>query len=136
MQLATSAGNQPWCCTLHFAHDENLNLYWVSRLTRRHSKEIVNNSNAAAVIVKPHTKEQKPQGIQVEGRAKSLTPGEDLFGAGWKTLLQKYPGMHTLNDQVNRAEGDDHVLYVLSPKTIKLFDVVNYPDHPEQTLTL
>jgi uncharacterized protein YhbP (UPF0306 family) len=47
MQLATSSNDIPWVVTVHFYADDELNLYWSSRDSRRHSQEIASNPNAA-----------------------------------------------------------------------------------------
>ena len=37
MHLATVSGGKPWVCSVWFAADEDMNLYWFSAVTRRHS---------------------------------------------------------------------------------------------------
>src|SRR5438105_1228740 len=75
MQIASASGDQPWICTVHYAEDEDQNLYWLSLPTRRHSKEIaLNNKIAVAMAVKT---DQPVIGIQAEGTAEAvMTPGE------------------------------------------------------------
>lgn len=55
MQLSTSINNQSWTCSVWFASDEDLNIYWFSSTKRRHSKEVMKNSKVSAAIVLPHT---------------------------------------------------------------------------------
>ena len=43
MQIATVHDHQPWVATVYFATDIDLNLYWMSRASRRHSQEILEN---------------------------------------------------------------------------------------------
>ena len=73
MQLATSANNQPWACSVWFGSDEDLNIYWFSSTTRRHSKEVMENPKVGAAVVLPHTPEDAPRGLQLEGTARLLT---------------------------------------------------------------
>jgi uncharacterized protein YhbP (UPF0306 family) len=54
MSLATSTENKPWVCEVHFAYDDDLNLYWRSKTDRRHSQEIALNPFVAGNIVKQH----------------------------------------------------------------------------------
>jgi uncharacterized protein len=72
MSLATSADNKPWVSEVHFAYDGNLNLYWISETTRRHSIEIENNPNVSGNIVTQHHLNQKVRGVYFEGVAHKL----------------------------------------------------------------
>ena len=47
MSLATSHNNVPWICEVHYAFDDELNLYFRSLQSRRHSKEIAENKQVA-----------------------------------------------------------------------------------------
>lgn len=69
MSLATVHDNKPWVCEVHFAYDDNLNLYFRSLVARRHSQEIVNNPNVAGNIVKQHALDEYPHAIYFEGTA-------------------------------------------------------------------
>src|SRR5204862_27783 len=69
MSLATCGGNKPWVCEVHFAYDENLNLYFRSLKTCRHSQEIAQNPNVAGNIVRQHSLEEYPHAIYFEGTA-------------------------------------------------------------------
>jgi uncharacterized protein YhbP (UPF0306 family) len=72
MSLATVSDNKPWVCEVHFAHDDNLNLYYRSLKSRRHSKEIEKNSNVAGNIVKQHSLREYPHAIYFEGIARCI----------------------------------------------------------------
>src|SRR3989344_7436294 len=79
MQIATSASNQPWVCTVYYAVDKDLNIYWMSKPDCRHSKEIAKNSKVAATIVY----DQQPprddhRGVSVEGNAEELEGAKAL----------------------------------------------------------
>lgn len=50
LQIATCVNLQPWVCTVYYAFDEKMNIYWISTLDRRHSKEIGINPNVACSI--------------------------------------------------------------------------------------
>src|SRR5579884_4129734 len=69
MSLATCANNKPWVCEVHFVYDDNLNLYFRSLLSRRHSQEIAQNPNVAGNIVKQHSVGESGHGIYFEGLA-------------------------------------------------------------------
>ena len=72
MQLATSVDNQPWVCSVWFATDEDLNIYWFSSTTRRHSTEVLKNKKVAGAIVLPHNPDDPPRGLQFQGMAELL----------------------------------------------------------------
>jgi len=76
MSLGTSRDNKPWVCEVHFAYDDELNLYFRSLSSRRHSQEIVDNPNVAGNIVRQHTLDEYPLGVYFEGIAEQLGPGE------------------------------------------------------------
>ena len=87
MQIATVRENQPWACSVYFAHDNNLSLFWISTPERRHSQEIYDNEKIAGTIVLPHTPGDKVRGIQFQGVAKVLIDvrevqhGMDVYAA-------------------------------------------------------
>jgi uncharacterized protein YhbP (UPF0306 family) len=73
MSLATCVDGKPWVCEVHFAWDDELNLYWSSKPSRRHSQDIARNPNVAGNIVVQHEPGQKPRGVYFEGTAELLT---------------------------------------------------------------
>lgn len=75
--LATVSGEKPWVCEVHFAYDDNLNLYFRSLSTRRHSQEITANPHVAGNIVCQHSLEDSPHAIYFEGEAEMMTNPAD-----------------------------------------------------------
>ena len=74
MSLATSVDGQPWVCEVHFAYDHQLNLYFRSLLSRRHSKEIAGNPKVAGNIVAQFGLGQSPAvGVYFDGTANLVT---------------------------------------------------------------
>ena len=129
MQVATSKGNQPWACSVYFAYDKDLNLYWISTPTRRHSQEIENNSNVAGTIVLPHTPGDPVRGIQFQGTAKSLGK---LGSAKALRYYMKRFGIPLKRVRDILEKRDKHVCYAIKPNLIVLFDEVNFPDNSRQ----
>ncbi len=79
MHLATVGGDgRPWTCNVWFAADKDLNIYWFSSVTRRHSEEVMKNPHVAAAICLPQTPADKPRGLQLEGTAELLTKPADI----------------------------------------------------------
>lgn len=131
MQLATSVGGQPWCCTVYYVHDVDQNLYWASLPTRRHSQEIEKNPRVAVAIPIKHAKGEKVVGIQIEGTAARLKPNEAN-----RSIVKAYAEKFGRNEQwINdfTAGKNQHQLYKFTPKSFVLFDDVNFPDSPRVT---
>lgn len=82
MSLGTSRNDKPWVCEVHFVYDDDLNLYFRSLTSRRHSQEIAANPNVAGNIVRQHGPGESPHGIYFEGTAKLLddeTERQNIF---------------------------------------------------------
>ncbi len=72
LSLATVSNNAPWVCEVHFVYDEDLNIYFRSAASRRHSQEIEVNQNVAGNIVKQHPLDEYPHAISFEGKVQLL----------------------------------------------------------------
>ena len=77
LSLATVSENKPWVCEVHFAYDDNLNLYFVSKPTSRHCLELSKNPHVAGNIVAQHSLTEAPHGIYFEGTAEVVTSPSD-----------------------------------------------------------
>ena len=73
MSLATVSGNRPWVCEVHFAYDDELNLYFRSLRARRHSQEIADNLHVAGNIIDKYPVGVSVVGVYFEGLAKEIT---------------------------------------------------------------
>lgn len=73
LSLATSASNKPWVCEVHFAFDDELNLYFGSKTATRHCQEIAQNPHVAGNIVRQHENGEVPLGVYFEGTADQVT---------------------------------------------------------------
>lgn len=130
LSLATSANNKPWICELHFVYDDNLNLYFLSKPNRRHSKEIAANPNVAGNIVKQHNATQVPRGVYFEGKAMMLAD-VNKDSLAYNLYVQRFSiGPEMLSEIIDQPEG--HKLYKIAPELFVLFDPVNFPDNPRQ----
>jgi len=111
MSLATSKDNKPWVCEVHFAYDDNLNLYFRSLTSRRHSQEIVANPSIAGNIIKQHSLEEYPLGVYFEGTAELMQPGAEQNKAA--ELIKER--LRTTNDLLADAQLDDgHKFYKIT----------------------
>jgi uncharacterized protein YhbP (UPF0306 family) len=130
MQLATCVDNYPWCATVHFAADEQCNLYWLSLPSRRHSQQIATNAKVAGAIVPPGGEAPQVQGIQFEGEARMVTEPERI-----QEMLQTFADRYRTNSVTDEAiiSGVAPVrLYQLKPSLFVLYDEVHFPDEPRQ----
>lgn len=137
MQIATAKGNRPWVATVWFAYDSELNLYFISRKSRRHSLEMNANPNVAGAIAKPHeTLGVKTRGIQFEGKA-SEVPVLELPKA-FRIFTKRFPKttayVKSVKDILKNIT--QQRFYKIKPSRIVLFDEVNFPDNPQQELKL
>lgn len=135
MQLATVKDGKPWVCTVWFVADEQGNIYWESRKTRRHSQELSENPYVSAAIVKTYQRGrgEKVMGLQLEGKARIVEPGE--IEKAYSLYLAKYPQAPTILEEIKKSDAPT-AFYVVKPDTCILFDEVNFPDNPRQEITL
>ncbi len=135
MQLATCVNNQPWACTVHFYSDDDLNFYWASIISRRHSEEIEQNPQVAiAVKIHEDTPEEKYViGISAEGVAELIDNDEiKKIGDQYISKLDKDPDLVT--DILSGKK--PFKFYKFIPSKIVLFDILNFPDDPRQEINL
>jgi uncharacterized protein YhbP (UPF0306 family) len=126
MQLATGIDNQPWVCSVWFATDDELNVYWFSSVNRRHSGEVRQNPKVAAAFCLPQTPADKPQGLQLQGTAQELTDAKDVAKARACYEDRIFDGK-TIDSLIVHPE-KPHRFYRIKPSLFVLFDVVNFPD--------
>lgn len=134
MQLATSINNQPWVCSVWFTADGDLNIYWISSTTRRHSGEVIKNSKVAGAIALPHTPEDPPRGIQFQGKAELLTSKRELA----KAILLFTGRIFTKKNIIEfmKSKTSPHRFYMIKPTQFVLFDAVNFPNNSRQEYNL
>ncbi|MCQ2252355.1 MAG: pyridoxamine 5'-phosphate oxidase family protein [Bacteroidales bacterium] len=90
LTLASSAGNQPYCCNCFYAYNSSDNIFVIkTNEGTRHEREINLNSHIAASVVLETSEIGKIQGLQITGKAIYYT-GRDLDEAK-KTYLKKFP---------------------------------------------
>lgn len=131
LSLATSSGDQPWVCEVHFVYDDDLNLYFVSKPSRRHSREIAENPQVAGNIVKAHGARDKVRGVYFEGTAELLTDVDEGHVA-FKLYGQRFGAGPGLLEEVKQPDG--HKFYQITVKTYYVFD--NQESNPSQKYEL
>lgn len=119
MSLGTSANGKPWVCEVHFSYDEDLNLYFRSKLATRHCQEMAANPNVAGNIVVQHGMTDKPRGIYFEGQAE-LLENLDENSAAYKAVSTRYNlGLEILEDA---SQPLGHKFYKISVTDFYVFD--------------
>lgn len=123
MQLATVHASKPWIATVYFVTDDDMNVYWLSWPERRHSKELVEQSDVAATVV---VKTDQPViGVQFAGRANEVTDPA-VVQRVMKLYVAKYNTGKGFCDAF-AAGTNKHHMYMLVPTDMSLFDEVNFP---------
>lgn len=90
MSLGTATKDgKPWVCEVHFAYDNELNLYFVSKVSTRHCTEIAENPNVAGNIVRQHSLDEAPGGIYFEGTAQVLEDPSEAQIDSYCTRLKR-----------------------------------------------
>lgn len=134
MQLATSIDNQPWVCSVWFAFDSDLNIYWMSQAAMRHSGEVLQNARVGCAIALPHETSDTPRGVQLQGTATIVSDPETFAAARSLYEGRIFPG-----EKIDAMFNDTSVsrsFYKIVPSEFVLYDPVNFPDDPRQQLFL
>lgn len=136
MQLATERNGQPWVSTVWAAYDqERHSVYWLSRRSSRHSKELGQNQRVAGAVVLPHDpNNSERQGFQMEGDASECF-GDDLERA-YKVYAAKFDTSKDYLEKAKQQGEDVTTWYALKLRKIVTFDTIHFADDPRQELIL
>jgi len=119
MSLATCADDKPWVCEVHFAYDSELNLYFRSKESRRHSQEIAKNPNVAGNIVTQHPVDQEPRGVYFEGTAEIVNDIDGKHEAYRSFADRLEVGPEIIEEAM---ANDGHKIYKITVADYYLFD--------------
>ena len=111
MSLATVRDNKPWVCEVHFAYDDDLNIYYRSTPARRHSQEIADNANVAGNIVRQHQRGEYPLGVYFEGSAEMLAAGSEQDKA-FACIKERLKASDEIMEEAKNPEG--HQFYKIT----------------------
>jgi nitroimidazol reductase NimA-like FMN-containing flavoprotein (pyridoxamine 5'-phosphate oxidase superfamily) len=108
ISLGTCRDNKPWVCELHFVYDDQLNLYFRSLKTSRHSQDIAQNPKVAGNIVRQHKVDDYPHAIYFEGTAEIVDDEQECL-----ELLPLFKTrLNALNSILEEAKREDgHQFY-------------------------
>jgi len=119
VSLATCRDGQPWVCEVHYAYDEALNLYFRSKMSRRHSQEIASNNRIAGNIVTQHSQGDKPRGVYFEGTAELLADVDEQ-NVAYEVLSHRF-GLDT-KILTDAQSPDGNKFYKITVSKYYLFD--------------
>ncbi|MFZ6022405.1 MAG: pyridoxamine 5'-phosphate oxidase family protein [Patescibacteria group bacterium] len=137
MSVATYNEN-PWIANVYYVHDNNLNLYFLSKRTREHCVAIEANSSVAVAIADSHQPLKPPQlGIQLYGTAERVQLLEQLqwMFKMWNKLIAPDVTEYLDNPKQFLDSGLSSV-YKITPKRIKFFNTGFWPKDQCKVLTL
>lgn len=118
MSLATCVENQPWVSEVHFVYDDDLNLYFRSLPTRRHSQEIAQNPHVAGNIVRQHELTDYPHAVYFEGEAGVMTD-EGEFERVYELMAERLGADGAIIEETKRPDG--HAFYKITVKNWSAF---------------
>ena len=118
MSLASTVDDRPWVCEVHFAADDQLNLYFRSLASRRHSQEIARNPRVAGNIVRQYELGEPGVGVYFEGEARRLTDDPELDQA-FEALERKLGVSADGRQEATRPDG--HQVYKINVENWYLF---------------
>lgn len=127
MSLGTCADGKPWVCQVHFAYDNELNLYFCSSTATRHCQEIAQNSHVSGSISVQHGPADKPSCIDFEGTAEAVAEITDN-DLGYLAYEDRFPGRLSLVDYLKPENGGR--MYKITVSDFYVFDVSGKLDTP------
>ena len=136
MQLATSTKN-PWICTVFYAIDEKLNIYFISNPKRQHCLDIRKNKNVACAITDSNQSVvSKKIGVQIQGVASQINSDKGMKHA-FDIWNKANPGFEKVINIENVRNGiiSDRP-FVITPKKIKFFNERLYGPDAVRTFRL
>jgi uncharacterized protein YhbP (UPF0306 family) len=125
--LATSGGGGPWAAAVFYAHDADLNLYFVSDARTRHARDIAEEPTVAAAIHADCSDWSEVRGLQLSGYVQTLSGAERE--AALHCYLGKFKQVKALcqaprgdEERLIAARLQAASLYRLRPVWIRLID--------------
>lgn len=136
MQICTvSRDGAPWLAHCWYAADRDLNLIFMSKNGRRHSKEILENGRVAGGIIAIQLEGlgQKVRGVTYEGVAKAVESND--LDTAYSTYSGRWPQVEDMvSIEKIRAGESDNRLWRIEPSVFVLFDEINFPEDPRREL--
>ncbi|WKZ24063.1 MAG: pyridoxamine 5'-phosphate oxidase family protein [Candidatus Dojkabacteria bacterium] len=138
MSVATFANDVPWIANVYFVHDNDLNLYFLSKKAREHCVALETNNKVAVAIADSHQPLRPPQlGIQLHGTAQRVNVLNQVkwMFAMWNKLIAPNAD-EFLEDPKQFLQAGSSSIYKITPKRIKFFNTGLWPEEQCQVLEL
>jgi uncharacterized protein YhbP (UPF0306 family) len=113
MSLGTVDDGGPWVTDVIYVHDDDLNLYWISDTTVRHSKAIKNDDRVSATITASE-RVGTEHGLQIAGRAATID------GTHIELALQHWAKRGKPAPVASQILAPNYAWYCLTPTKIEL----------------
>ncbi len=123
LSLGTLDTQGVWVADVIYTHDEELNIYWMSYESARHSKAIATNNKVAGTITV--REKEDDLGLQIEGNAQLIKGNQELA----KRFQEKRNRPLTQNEEILNGRK----WYCLKPTLIQLLDKKKY-GHEKKTV--
>lgn len=127
LTLATHGDSGPWAATLFFAHDQQLNLYFVSSNNSRHVRDSLSADKVAATVNADHKEWTSIRGLQISGTVRRLN--QDERAEAQSLYLEKFKDLkHVICTPSSAAErkisGSFQAsdFFCIRPLTIRMID--------------
>jgi uncharacterized protein YhbP (UPF0306 family) len=117
--LATAGmeDGRPQAAALFFASDAALNLYWISSPDSRHSINLADWDDVAAVVFEPTWEWAQLRGVQIEGRAQVVADNDERGYA-----LALYEAKFAFASEEFEELIEQSTIYVLRPRWLRWLD--------------
>jgi uncharacterized protein YhbP (UPF0306 family) len=130
MSLGTTNDGKPWVCEVHYAFDDDLNLYFRSLPVTRHCQDIAKNPQVAGSIVTQHFLNQAPRGVYFEGTAELL----EQVSADHPAVTATSARFGADPEKLMAYSANGVRFYKVTPSSWYIFDA--YVSRPAQQYTL
>lgn len=122
MSLATCRDSLPWAATVMYAYDQNLSIYFLSKVSTRKVQNILENSKVAATINEVTGGIGKVRGVQLEGTCNMVSKLESVkvYGLFLKRYFWLKNYIPSAGQMFSKAVSDR--LFKITPKKIYYLD--------------
>lgn len=121
--VSTVRGSTPYGCVMVFSYDEHLCMFFMSKPSTEHVKNILKNPKVAGEIADTHQTWESPRrGIQFMGTAREIKKDEAPHVV--RAYMQQHPGFerHKLDPITKTTKAVHTHAYVIRPTYLKIFD--------------
>ncbi len=137
MAVATY-GKSPWIASVYYVHDNDLNIYFLSKRWREHCQSIESDNRVTVAVADSHQPIYKPQkGLQISGTAQSVNIVSRLewMFKMWNKLITGNEG-EKLSEPRKFLDAGLSKVYKITPHRIKFFNTELYPKEQFKVLEL